>query len=194
MNITKMLMLMGVVMGVSTGCLRADCGGCGDNKGGAKCGEERGKGKRGGSSKCDTKGKKRGGRGNMMKELGLSDEQKEQMKAIGKKNQESMKNLMTKMHESRKKMRDASMNENVDEAAIRALSKEVADTIAELTIQKSKMHKEMQAIMTDEQKAKAKELRAKMQKEMKNRKQCGKSGKGGKGGFSQQMNKRRECK
>lgn len=177
MNITKMLMLMGVVMGVSTGSLSADCGGCGD-KGGAKRGEAREKGKKGGE---------RRGSGKMMKELGLSDEQKEQMKAIGKKNHESIKNLMKKMQEARKKMQEASRNENIDEAAIRAISKEVADTMTDITIAKSKMHKEMQAIMTDEQKAKAKELRAKM----KEKKQCKK---GDKDGFSQQMKQRSECK
>ena len=185
MNITKMLMLMGVVMGVSTGCLRADCGGCGD-KGSAKC-EKSEKGKRGGSSKCDEKS----GHGNIMKELGLSDDQKEQIKALGKKNRESMKSLMKKMHELRTKMREASMNENVDEATIRTLSKELAESMADITILKGKMHKGMQAILTDEQKVKSKELRAKMREKMKSRK---KSGKGRKGGFSQHMKKRRECK
>ena len=106
----------------------------------------------------------RGRHGRMMKELDLTEEQKEQMKTIHEKNKQQRKELGKAVGEAQKALRDAAEGDDINEAEIRELSKTLADSMAAMTIFKVQMKKEIDAILTDEQKVKMKEKRNEMKK------------------------------
>lgn len=111
----------------------------------------------------------RGGLGMMMKDLNLTDEQKEKMKGVHESNSEKMKELGKAMAEAQKSLREASEGDTIDEAKIREICKTVADNMAEMAILRAKMKKEVDAILTDEQKAKMEEKKAEMKTKMEER-------------------------
>ena len=111
----------------------------------------------------------------MMKNLGLSEDQKEQVKDIHKAYKDKIKAAHKSMSESRKAFRKLSLSDDVNEAELRELSKKISDSMVELAVLKNAIRNEMKAVLTEDQQEKFKQKRAemkeRMKKRMKNRKQ-----------------------
>ncbi|MCM0083784.1 Spy/CpxP family protein refolding chaperone [Geomonas sp. Red32] len=96
------------------------------------------------------------------KQLGLSDQQKSQAKAIMQASREENKPLFKAMMDERGKMRDLVLSGNADEAAIRAQSAKVAQAQADLAVKKSQEVAKLRALLTPEQNTKLNTILAKM--------------------------------
>jgi protein CpxP len=97
------------------------------------------------------------------RELDLSDDQKAQIKAIGESHQAEFKAVGDKMRAAREGMRALIEADTLDEAAVRAKSVEVAAAEADAAILNAKVRAQTLQVLTSEQLAKLKELRASRQ-------------------------------
>jgi protein CpxP len=95
--------------------------------------------------------------------LDLSDEQKEQIKVIYKGTKSEMKFLRQSIKESRKAM-EAAVESGANDSKIDELSTQQGKLMAEMIALKSKNRVRVMTLLTDEQRVKAKKMRAKMQK------------------------------
>lgn len=113
----------------------------------------------------------RGGPGGMfglpLRELELTDAQREQVKAIMESHRDEQKAAGDKMMAARKALHEAISAETFNEAAIRAAAGEVGAAEADAAVLQAKIHGEVFAILTPEQVKKAKELRSEMENRMK---------------------------
>jgi protein CpxP len=113
----------------------------------------------------------RGGPGGMfglpLRELDLTDAQREQVKAIMASHRDEQKAAGDKMMAARKALHEAIAAETFNEAAIRAAAGEVGAAEADAAVLQAKIHGEVFAILTPEQVKKAKELRSEMENRMK---------------------------
>ena len=100
------------------------------------------------------------GFGPEFRELDLSDEQKAQVKTIVESHQAEFKAVGDKMRVARESMRDLIEAEALDESAVRAKSVEVAAAEADAAILNAKVRTQTLQVLTSEQLAKLKELRA----------------------------------
>ena len=90
--------------------------------------------------------------------LGLSDQQKAQMKEVVKKNRPQLKPIFTQLIDERRAMRTLIQSGSADEAAIRAEAAKVAGIEADLAVQRARMVKQLRANLTPEQIEKFKAL------------------------------------
>lgn len=109
------------------------------------------------------------GMGMMFRALNLTDDQKAKVKGIRESNKTTFQPLMQSLRASHKKLADATANGNFDEAQVQALANEQAAAMAKLIVEKERMKSQIFAILTDEQKAKAAEMRDQMKERFKNR-------------------------
>jgi protein CpxP len=107
--------------------------------------------------------------------LDLTDEQKAKVKEIMETTRTSVEPLREQMKANHIKIRDLSTDGTFDQAAVEALANEQGSITAKLIIEKEKAKAQVFAILTDEQKAKAAEMRAKFEERMKGRKHFGKA-------------------
>jgi Spy/CpxP family protein refolding chaperone len=91
--------------------------------------------------------------------LNLSDAQRTQMKAILEKERGTIKPLMQQMHQTEAQLREYEQG-SYDEAKVRALATQQAQTQIELTVQKTRIHSELFQLLTPEQQTKMKEFEA----------------------------------
>lgn len=124
------------------------------------------------------------GRGDKMgmalRGLDLTDDQKAKVKEIMEANKAGFEPTMQAMKENRGKIRGLGTDGNFDEARVEALAKEQGDLVAKMIVQKEGVKAQIFAILTDEQKAKAAEMRTKFEERGK-----GHNGFGGKHGGSE---------
>ena len=124
------------------------------------------------------------GRGDRMgmalRGLDLTDEQKAKVKEIMEANKTTFEPTMQSMKENRAKLHDLSKDGTFDQAQVEALAKEQGNLVARSIVQKESVKAQVFAILTDEQKAKAAEMRTKFGERMK-----GHKGFGGKHGGSE---------
>ncbi len=101
--------------------------------------------------------------------LDLTDEQKASIKSI--KQSEMQKNEATReqLIDLKLEMRKQLKADNVDEAQVKALSAQVSELKADLTISRAKAKKQMIALLTEEQQAKLKKMTDKRRERMKKR-------------------------
>ena len=92
--------------------------------------------------------------------LNLSDAQQAQVKAVLQKEHGTIKPLMQQMHQTEAQLRQYELG-GYDEAKVRALATQQAQTQTELTVQKTRIHSELFQLLTAEQQAKLKEFVAK---------------------------------
>jgi protein CpxP len=118
-------------------------------------------GKRGG-------GHNRGG-GMMFRGLDLTEDQKAQMKSIREASKATTAPLREAMKANRQKLAEATANGAFDEAQVTAIANEGASITAQMTVQRTKVKSQMFAILTDEQKAKAAEMKATMKQRFQER-------------------------
>jgi periplasmic protein CpxP/Spy len=113
------------------------------------------------------RGQMMGGRGPMggpmmgigrgLGQLGLTDQQKTQVKAIFDGHKTDMQGFQTRMQTARKALDDAIWS-GADEAAIRAKAADVAAVQADMDVFRSTVHAQVFAVLTPDQQAKASQL------------------------------------
>jgi len=102
-----------------------------------------------------------------LRELELTDAQREQVKAIMESHRAAQQEIGSRMQAARKALHDAITADASDETAIRAKATELGVIEGDAAVLQAKIHGEVIAILTPEQVKKAKELRADMENRMK---------------------------
>lgn len=102
----------------------------------------------------------------MAKELGLSEQQKTQAKAVFEKNRELDKPLVESMRSARQTLRKLVHSGSADDAAIREQAAKLAQTEADLAVRRAQGTREFMALLTPDQVTKLKEIRAKKDAKM----------------------------
>jgi|SRR5579864_191986 len=91
--------------------------------------------------------------------LNLSDAQQAQIKAVLQKEHGTIKPLMQQLHQTEAQLKQYELGA-YDEAKVRALATQQAQTQVELTVQKTRIHSELFQLLTPEQQTKLKEFEA----------------------------------
>jgi protein CpxP len=97
--------------------------------------------------------------------LNLTDAQQTQMKAVLEKEHGTLKPLMQQVHQTRQALRQYEEG-TFDEAKVRALATQEAQTNIELTVQHARIHNELFQMLTPDQQAKMKEFEARREARM----------------------------
>ncbi|GFE58317.1 Spy/CpxP family protein refolding chaperone [Geobacter sp. AOG1] len=100
----------------------------------------------------------------MARELGLSDAQQAQIKAIFAAEREKNGPLMEKMKAYRKQLHDAAKATPFDEAAVRTVATNQAQVEVELAVSRARIQSQINGILTPEQRQKLEKLRPPMGK------------------------------
>jgi protein CpxP len=103
--------------------------------------------------------------------LDLSQEQRDQVRAIMERHREALSELRSRGRESRKEVHAAMQKSPVDEAAIRAAHSRAAEVQAEAAVLGARIREEVFGVLTPEQKEKAATLRAERDRRMQERQQ-----------------------
>ncbi len=106
----------------------------------------------------------------MMKQLDLTDAQKEQMKAIRRAGRESTKSLRESLKANRQQLQQVTANGQFNEAQVQAIAAQQSGIMAQLLVEKTRVKSQIYQILTAEQKAKVEEMKTKMQERRQNRK------------------------
>lgn len=104
-----------------------------------------------------------------LRQLDLSDAQRDQVRAVMQSHQAAFKEIGDRLRTAHDGLETAVTAETVDEAAIRARSAEVAAVQADAAVLRARVHQEIFSLLTAEQQAKAKELRAQAENRTRNR-------------------------
>jgi protein CpxP len=99
----------------------------------------------------------------------LTEAQREQMRSIRQSHRAEFENVAKTLREARRAFAEATRSANLDEAAIRARSTDVANAMAEEAILRAKVRAEVHALLTADQQQQLKEREATMQKRMQER-------------------------
>lgn len=94
--------------------------------------------------------------------LDLTESQKAQIKTQLKAEQDTLKQLLKRLHDARQELRETIHASDATEARVRAASAKVADVQADLAVERLKLHGKIAPILTGEQKAKIAEFEARM--------------------------------
>jgi len=99
-----------------------------------------------------------------MRELNLTEEQREKMRTLMEQSRESLMPRMEALAAERKKLREIMDTDPVNPAAITAQTQRVAQLEAELNIARAKNREQMEAVLTPDQRAKWREMREQRRK------------------------------
>ena len=102
----------------------------------------------------------------MATELGLSAQQKQEIKDILKRNHPQTQPMMTQLLIERRALRALVQAEVIDEGAIRTQSAKVATIEADLAFHRAQVAQEMRKVLTPEQVLKFKEIQAKRDRQL----------------------------
>jgi len=102
--------------------------------------------------------------------LGLTEDQKVKLKELRAASRTSIKPVREAMKANREKMRTLTANGAFDEAQVTALANEQAGLQAKLIVERQRMKSQLFAVLTDEQKAKLADMKAKAGERRKARK------------------------
>jgi periplasmic protein CpxP/Spy len=91
-------------------------------------------------------------------QLGVTDEQKAQLKTILRKYQPTTVPLIQQVVTERRALRDSIRAESIDETAIRAQAAKVASLQADLAVQRAHVAHDIRAVLTPEQLQKLKDM------------------------------------
>jgi periplasmic protein CpxP/Spy len=94
-----------------------------------------------------------------LKQLDLSDAQREQIKDVMQKEHSAMKPLMQQLHEMQQQLKQYSEG-TYNEAKVQALVAQQAQTLVQLKVQETRVHSEVFQLLTPDQQAKLKEIEA----------------------------------
>ena len=95
----------------------------------------------------------------MARDLKLTDAQKEQVREILKGEKERVEPMREKLAANRKKLHEAAEAAPFDEAAVRVIAADQAAIIQEMMVARARVHSQINAILTPEQRELAKKLR-----------------------------------
>lgn len=115
-------------------------------------------------------GKHHGGPMMALRGLDLTDEQKAEVKEIMDASRTNVEPLIQQMHANQKQIAALGTSGSFDQAKVEALAAEQGNITAKLIVEKEKAKAQIFAILTDEQKAKAAEMRTKFEERFKGRK------------------------
>lgn len=110
------------------------------------------------------------GFGMALRGLDLTDEQKAKVKEIHEGSRSALQPTMKALKANREKMEALTANGGFDEAQVTALANEQASLSAKLIVEKERVKSQVFAILTDAQKARLTEMKAKRAERMKERK------------------------
>jgi Spy/CpxP family protein refolding chaperone len=106
-----------------------------------------------------------------LKELDLTDAQREQVKGVMQKEHSTMKPLMQQMHQLDQQLKQYTEG-TYDSAKVQALITQQTQTLVQLKVGESRIHSEIYQLLTSDQQAKLKEIEAaheqRMQQHMQN--------------------------
>jgi len=103
--------------------------------------------------------------------LNLTDDQRTQMKGVMAKEKPTLKPLFTQLATTRQQLRQLEMSGTFDEATVRELATQQAQTMTELTVQQARIHSELYQILTPEQKTKMTQMMQQQQQRFQQRMQ-----------------------
>ena len=108
-----------------------------------------------------------GGRGPLaglpLRELQLTDAQKEQVRQIRSRHQSQMRDAMTKLETARRAQQTAVQAVPADEAQITSLTQDMVQAEVDVAIQASRLNSELWSVLTPDQQAQLKKLREERQ-------------------------------
>lgn len=103
-----------------------------------------------------------------MRELNITEAQREQIRAIAESHKADFDAIRDRTRAAREALHDATIGGTADEAVIREKAAAVAAVDADAAVLQWKLHTEVTAVLTPEQLQKAKQLRETMKERMKN--------------------------
>jgi periplasmic protein CpxP/Spy len=116
-----------------------------------------------------------GGRGPLaglpLRELQLSDAQQEQVRQIRSRHQTQVRDAMTKLETARRAQQKAVETVPADEAQITSLTQDMVQAEVDVAIQASRLNSEIWSVLTPDQQAQLKKLRAERQARFEQRRQ-----------------------
>lgn len=124
---------------------------------------------RGGESGRGHRGKGGFMLGRMAKALGLTEEQKTQIKQITEAEKQKVQPIFESLKENRQQMEALTADGNFDEAKIKQLADEQGNLSSLLIVEKERTKSQIYQILTVEQREKAKAMKAKFEERMKDR-------------------------
>lgn len=92
-------------------------------------------------------------------ELNITAEQRDKIRAIVKRHQAELASSLRPVAEQRRALRDATLAENANEAAIRSAADELGKAMGEAAVVGSKIKAEVRAVLTSEQLEKVEKFR-----------------------------------
>lgn len=95
--------------------------------------------------------------------LDLTGAQKTEIKSIISAERPLVEPLVRQLAATRKQLRNVSKNGNFDEAQVRSLASQQAQTVAELIVAKERVKSKIYNVLTPEQRAKAEKLRTRFE-------------------------------
>lgn len=104
-----------------------------------------------------------------LRQLELSDAQRDQVRAVMQSHQAAFKEIGDRTRQAREALDAAITADVVDESAIRARAAEAATVDADAAVLRARVHQEVFSLLTAEQQTKAKALQAEGQRKMKER-------------------------
>lgn len=96
----------------------------------------------------------------LFQQLQLTDEQREQIKTIFSGARETMQPLAQQVRQKHAALRDVARAQPFDESTVRVGAEEIAALQAQLMVQRAQIRNQVLAVLTDEQKARLRDLRA----------------------------------
>jgi protein CpxP len=111
------------------------------------------------------------GPGLPLRQLELTDAQRDQVRSIMQGHQEEFRALGDRMRTARKAQHEAVTAESFNEAAVRSASATVAEVEADAAVLRARVHQEVWAVLTPEQKEKAKAFQAQREERMEQRRE-----------------------
>lgn len=121
------------------------------------------------------RGRGRGGRGpggrfRFLRDLDLTDDQREQFRSLSESNRDQMESVGTRLFEANKALNDAVEN-GAEEYALRALADDVAAAQGDAAVMRSQQFRELKALLTPEQLQKLEERKAEREQHRNERRQ-----------------------
>ncbi|MGH7775527.1 MAG: Spy/CpxP family protein refolding chaperone [Candidatus Binatia bacterium] len=99
------------------------------------------------------------GKGKLLAELQLTDDQKAQIKSISANDRETIRALHRELREKQRSLMEASKSDPFDEGRVRLEAQELANVQAEMMVVRARLFNKTLSVLTEEQKAKLNNLR-----------------------------------
>ncbi|HKS27177.1 MAG TPA: Spy/CpxP family protein refolding chaperone [Pyrinomonadaceae bacterium] len=99
----------------------------------------------------------------LTRELNLTDAQQAEIKAFMSSSRATLETLRRKMDEERRQLDEATAGGQFDEAQVRALAAQQAQTFAELVVEHKRMEAKLYSLLTPEQRARFDQMRQRRQ-------------------------------